>query len=62
MENKVKERRKKLGWTQDDLSRASGVPASTISEIENGRHIPGVDIALLLAKAMEVQVNDLFFL
>ena len=54
--------RKRLGWSQDMLSQVSGVPASTISEIENGKRTPGVDIALMLARAMGVSVEDLFYI
>ena len=62
MKNKVNEMRKRLGWSQDMLSQVSGVPASTISEIENGKRTPGVDIALMLARAMGVSVEDLFYI
>lgn len=62
MKNKVNEMRKRLGWSQDMLSQASGVPASTISEIEHGKRTPGVDIALMLAQAMGVSVEDLFYI
>lgn len=62
MENAVERYRKRQGWTQSDLARMSGVPVSTINEIERGKRTPGVDIALKLSAALGVVVNDLFFL
>ncbi len=62
MQNKVKERRKELGLRQEDLAALSQVSRSTISEIESDKHMPGVDVAILLARALQCQVEDLFFL
>jgi transcriptional regulator with XRE-family HTH domain len=29
-----------IGWTRDQLSRKSGIGFSTLSDFENGRHVP----------------------
>ena len=44
VENRIKERRKELGLTQEQLSEKSGISQSAISEIENGVHLPNVDV------------------
>lgn len=58
--NKVQEYRWKRGWSQEQLARKSGVPRSTIHAVENGIRVPSVHIALKLAAAFSVSVNDLF--
>jgi transcriptional regulator with XRE-family HTH domain len=46
-------REKKKGWSQTKLSKVSGVPQSTISEIENGiRKNPTFKTISKLAKAL----------
>ena len=46
--------RKRAGLTQVQLSAASGVSQPHISEIETGNHRPGVDVAKMLARALNV--------
>jgi len=46
--------------TQDELSQKADIGRSTISNIETGRYIPGVDVALRLAHALGKIVDDLF--
>lgn len=58
--NRVQEFRWKRGWSQEQLSRESGVPRSTIHAVENGVRVPSVHIALKLAAALSVTVDDLF--
>ena len=49
-------------WSQTTLSRRSGVPQSTITAIENNERIPSVVIALKLADALSLKVEDIFTL
>ena len=60
MENKIKKRRLELGMTQAQLSERSGIAQSSISEIESGRHVPTLEVAIRLAQALERHVEDLF--
>lgn len=60
LENRIRENRERLGITQHELAEQSGVPRSTIAEIEEGIRTPGVDVAIKLADALGVQVEDLF--
>lgn len=57
---KVKERREALGLSQTELARMAGVGQHTVSDIETGRHIPRVDVAILLARALMQPVEELF--
>lgn len=57
---KVAERRKELGLSQQELATAAGVGQHTVSDIERGKHIPRVDVAILIAQALLRQVEELF--
>lgn len=59
LKNCVKELRENEGMSLRHLSYRSGVPKSTISDIEAGRE-PGVIAAILLAKALKTSVEHLF--
>ena len=60
IENFIKERRTELGVTQEWLAERSGVGRSTISEIENGKHIPDVEEAIAIARALNTIVEKIF--
>lgn len=61
--NNLKILRWKKNLSQEQLSIKSGVKRSTISSIENGEvSNPGVYTAIKLAKALEVNVEDIFTL
>ena len=62
MKNTVKSRREKLGLTQDALAEKAKVGRVTISNAETGKYIPGVDIAIRLAHALDCSVEDLFII
>jgi transcriptional regulator with XRE-family HTH domain len=40
------------GWNQDDLSRASGVRNSAVSDYERGRKVPGLKTLIRLISSM----------
>lgn len=46
--------------TQEELAETVGVTRQTIISIERGRYNPSVGLALRLAKAFAVAVEDLF--
>jgi len=50
-----------MEWTQADLSRASGIAATNISQIENGRLALGKQRAVALAEALGVHPVTLLF-
>lgn len=62
LKNNIKKIRSNKNVTQKELAQKSKIGQSTISEIEKGTHIPRVDTAIRLARALEVTVEDLFVL
>ena len=58
--NKVKQYRKAAHMTQSQLAERAGVGRQTISDIETGKHDPTISVALLLARALGVKVDNLF--
>ena len=48
--------------TQEQLAREVGVSRQTIIAMERGRYNPSVELALRLAGALDVRVEDLFVL
>ena len=58
--NRVKQYRKAARMTQSQLAERAGVSRQTISDIETGKHDPTISVALLLARALGVKVDNLF--
>ena len=62
MGNRIKERREKLGMTQEDLAQASGISRATISALESGVEKNTTTKTLLaIADALKTTVDRLFF-
>src|SRR5919204_1594139 len=58
--NRLKELRRALGWTQQDLSRASGLSRSYISRLEMGDiALPSSDRLRALSSALGTAPDDL---
>ncbi len=51
--------RRLKGWTQKDLSEASGVSRSRISDIECGKGPYNIESILLIAQALDVECQEL---
>jgi putative transcriptional regulator len=60
LKNKIKEIRKKLGLTQEQLAKACGVARQTINCIENDKYDPTLELAFKLSKVLNVKVDELF--
>lgn len=56
---RVRELRKKRGWTLDELSAACGVSRSMLSEIERERANPTLVVAYRIAEAFGMTLADL---
>lgn len=54
----IKEHRKTVNMTQDDLARALGVSKSLISRYENGHTQPPISMILKMSKIFGVNTND----
>ena len=62
VENRIKEYREALGWSQEQLARKSGVSRSAIGDVETGAHMPTIEVVLRLAEALETPIEKLFSL
>ena len=60
--NKLKERRGELGLTQAELAELCGVTRKTVNTVENGIFTPSALLALKMAQALNVRVEDLFWI
>lgn len=56
---RVRELRKKRGWTLEELATASGVSRSMLSEIERERANPTLVVAFRIAEAFGMSLGDL---
>jgi putative transcriptional regulator len=62
MKNILRELRKERKLTQDDLAKALGVSRQTINAIENDKYNPTLELALKLARFIDIPVEKLFIL
>lgn len=61
MRFKVKEARAECGYTQEELSRKSGVSRATIAGLESGSiMVTTTETLVKIAKALNKKVSDIF--
>jgi putative transcriptional regulator len=60
LRNTLKVHRARMDWTQEELARRVGVTRKTVNTIENAVYIPSTFLALKMARAFGVSVEDLF--
>jgi putative transcriptional regulator len=60
LENDLRAHRESRGLTQAELAEAVGVTRKTVNTVERGHFVPSVVLALRLAGALRVSVEDLF--
>lgn len=60
MENIIRNRRKELGLSQEELARRCGVSRQTINAIENNKYDPTLSLAFRLASELLLTVDTLF--
>ncbi len=56
---RIRERRKSLGVTQEELARALGVTPQHISAIEKDKRVPSLKFVFILAKELGVSIDYL---
>lgn len=59
--NRVKTFRTELGLSQRELAKAIGVSRQTINMIENDKYNPSLDLCINLARALQTDLNSLFW-
>jgi putative transcriptional regulator len=62
VKNTVRVQRAIRDLTQADLAELAGITRASVNAIEGGRMIPSILLALKLARALGVSVDDLFHL
>ena len=60
--NSLKSERDARGWTQAELATCVGVSRKTINTIENGIFVPSALTALKIAAALDLSVEQLFWI
>lgn len=60
LKNKIKVYRAMNDWTQEELARRVNVTRKTINTIENRKFIPSTYLALKIARAFGVTVEEVF--
>ena len=62
LKNRIKVERAMRDLTQADLAAMAGLTRKSVNAIETGNMVPSVLLALRLARALGVRVDDLFAL
>ncbi len=60
MKNKIRERRKKRGISQEELAKKCNVSRQTVNAIENNKYDPTLALAFRLARELDTTVDKLF--
>jgi len=56
---RMKFRRKLFNWSQAVLSKKTGIPQTTINDLENNKYLPNIAQAKNIASALGVSVSEL---
>ncbi len=62
MRNIVKQLRKQAGLRQEDMAKELGVSRQTIIAIENDKYNPTLELAMKMARLLNLHVDEIFFL
>ncbi len=62
MKNNIKQLRKAAGLRQEDMAAQLGVSRQTIIAIENDKYNPTLELAMKIAKLLNLHVEDIFTL
>ena len=61
LKNRLKEYRKEMELSQDELAKMVGVSRDTISSIETGQFCPTAKLALVICIALDKKFEDVFY-
>lgn len=59
--NRVKDFRKGINLTQEELAARTGVSRQTIISIEKNKFVPGLDVAMKISKSLYTPIDKLFY-
>ena len=60
MRNRIRELRKSVKLSQEELAKLCNVTRQTINAIENDKYDPTLQLAFELASVLETKVDELF--
>ena len=60
MDNRIREKRKERGLSQEELAKRCGVSRQTVNAIENNKYDPTLALAFHLARELGTTVDALF--
>ena len=60
MKNRIEEKRKAQGMTQQQLAALLGVSRQTIISLENGKYNPSILLAHKIAQTFGLHIEDIF--
>jgi putative transcriptional regulator len=60
--NRLREARDARGWTQAELAARVGVSRKTVNTVENRVFTPSATLAIKLAAALDLSVEQLFWI
>ena len=60
MKNRIEEKRKAQGMTQQQLAVLLGVSRQTISSLESGKYNPSILLAHRIAQTFGLRIEDIF--
>ena len=60
MKYRIREHRKKRGWTLDQLAEAVGTSKGYLSDLERGNRNGGIDMLRAIAQALRVTEGEIF--
>ncbi len=62
IEIKVKQIRKEKNMSLSELSKKSGISTTHINDIENNLKSPSLLVAVLLARALDINITELYMI
>jgi len=62
MKNNIKQLRKAAGLRQEDMAKMLGVSRQTIIAIENDKYNPTLELAMKIARLLQLNVEEIFVL
>jgi len=60
MNNRLRELRTALGWSQADLGEKLDVSRQTVNAVETGKYDPSLPLAFKIAKLFELPIESIF--
>jgi len=60
MENRLRDLRRRRGWSQQDLAKRLEVSRQSVIAIETGRYDPSLPLAFRVAELFDLAIEEVF--